>query len=610
MPPERPSNSSMREDEAASRGVGNCPCVEGEARSAEARKILAKHPGRIPVICSEQEGVSGLSQVDAARLPAGKKKFLVPDGMTCGEFREIVRKHVEQTSVIGLSAGQDIRLIVEGVTPKPETVMSKLYCESKADNGFLYFTFVTVQEEQTQQDTMVHEDEDGEEETEKGEEQEGDARSAEARKILAKHPGRIPVICSELEGGSDLAQVDATRLRAGKKKFLVPDGMTCGELKEIVRKHVEQTSEIGLSAGQDIRLIVEGVTPERETVMSKLYCESKADDGFLYFNFVTVQEEQTQQDTMVHEDEDREEGTEEEGEEQKGEEMSVTSAAETLGDAGSMQLATAEEAKTPCEASPLVKSRAGVVGDLEAASNEEVPQRSEQEDQPPLGAVEGEDDSGKCNRGMDESREGSEKEGLTVGEVAVNDAPAMEDDLRIPHLAVPQCAPTASEGSGAGSGAAAAPPFLGPPLEDLRRQPSAERSPEASAMMAKFPDRVPVICEKVPRSDVPDLTKNKFLVPGTMNCGEFKYIVHQHVARTSRVAADQTIYLFVRNYSPKTGALMSELYNQYRAEDGFLHIAYSAECTLGGGQALTTSAAEARAGPTPPPCAGRARRRR
>lgn len=33
--------------------------------------------------------------------------------------------------------------------------------------------------------------------------------------------------------------------------------------------------------------------------------------------------------------------------------------------------------------------------------------------------------------------------------------------------------------------------------------------------------------------------------------------------------------------SPKTGAMMSEIYEQHKAGDGFLYITYSAENTLG-----------------------------
>jgi len=112
-----------------------------------------------------------------------------------------------------------------------------------------------------------------------------------------------------------------------------------------------------------------------------------------------------------------------------------------------------------------------------------------------------------------------------------------------------------------------------------------KRSAEARRILAKYPDRIPVICEKSARSDLPDIDKKKFLVPGTMLCGEFKYIIHKHInqcgAQTQLLGSDQTIYLFVNNTTPKTGALMSEIYDMYRADDGFLYFTFSAENTLG-----------------------------
>ena len=47
------------------------------------------------------------------------------------------------------------------------------------------------------------------------------------------------------------------------------------------------------------------------------------------------------------------------------------------------------------------------------------------------------------------------------------------------------------------------------------------------------------------------------------------------------LTAEQTIYLFVGNTSPKTGGLLSEIYEANKAEDGFLYMTYSAENTLG-----------------------------
>jgi GABA(A) receptor-associated protein len=110
-----------------------------------------------------------------------------------------------------------------------------------------------------------------------------------------------------------------------------------------------------------------------------------------------------------------------------------------------------------------------------------------------------------------------------------------------------------------------------------------KRQAEAKRILAKYPDRIPVIVNKASRSTLPEIDKKKFLVPGTMLCGEFKFIIHKHLQQqtSNSISAESTIYLFIKNTPPRTGALMSELYEQQRDEDGFLYMQYSAENTLG-----------------------------
>jgi GABA(A) receptor-associated protein len=85
-----------------------------------------------------------------------------------------------------------------------------------------------------------------------------------------------------------------------------------------------------------------------------------------------------------------------------------------------------------------------------------------------------------------------------------------------------------------------------------------KRSAEAKRILTKYPDRIPVIVEKSARSTLPEIDKKKFLVPGSMLCGEFKYIIHKHLqsqlsAGSDALSAEQTLYLFVRNTPPRTG---------------------------------------------------------
>jgi len=105
---------------------------------------------------------------------------------------------------------------------------------------------------------------------------------------------------------------------------------------------------------------------------------------------------------------------------------------------------------------------------------------------------------------------------------------------------------------------------------------------EAKRMRERFPDRVPVLCERSPYSDLPPVSKRKLAVPGNMLCGEFKYMVHKHVVQECSSRAEQTIYIFVNGIAPKTSTPMSELYAQLGPGAGFLHVSYSAENTLGG----------------------------
>jgi len=115
--------------------------------------------------------------------------------------------------------------------------------------------------------------------------------------------------------------------------------------------------------------------------------------------------------------------------------------------------------------------------------------------------------------------------------------------------------------------------------------PLAKRQAEAQEILVKYPDRVPIICERSARSDLPQISKRKFLVPSTMHVGEFKYVIHKHIQQTAaqegKVGPDQTIYLFVAGTSPRTTAYMSEVYDAHRDADGFLYITYGAENTLG-----------------------------
>jgi GABA(A) receptor-associated protein len=88
-----------------------------------------------------------------------------------------------------------------------------------------------------------------------------------------------------------------------------------------------------------------------------------------------------------------------------------------------------------------------------------------------------------------------------------------------------------------------------------------KRAAEAKRILTKYPDRIPVIVGKSARSSLPEIDKKKFLVPGSMLCGEFKYIIHKHLQSqlaggAEALSAEQTLYLFVKNTPPRTGMFL------------------------------------------------------
>lgn len=111
--------------------------------------------------------------------------------------------------------------------------------------------------------------------------------------------------------------------------------------------------------------------------------------------------------------------------------------------------------------------------------------------------------------------------------------------------------------------------------------PFDQRRDIADKIRVKFPDRVPVIIERArsANSNVPDISKKKFLVPADTTVGKFLFEVRKQMHLTP----EQAIFLFVGNgVLPPTAALMSQIDDRFRDDDGFLYVTYSGENTFGG----------------------------
>ncbi|CCI39291.1 unnamed protein product [Albugo candida] len=111
----------------------------------------------------------------------------------------------------------------------------------------------------------------------------------------------------------------------------------------------------------------------------------------------------------------------------------------------------------------------------------------------------------------------------------------------------------------------------------MKEHPYEKRQAEAQRIRCKYPDRIPVICEKADRSDIPDIDKKKYLVPADLTVGQFVYVIRKRI----KLSPEKAIFIFINNVLPPTAALMSNIYEEQKDADGFLYITYSGENTFG-----------------------------
>ena len=114
------------------------------------------------------------------------------------------------------------------------------------------------------------------------------------------------------------------------------------------------------------------------------------------------------------------------------------------------------------------------------------------------------------------------------------------------------------------------------------------RIAESQRVLSKYPDRVPIICEKSNKCRMDDLDKKKYLVPSDLTVGQFVYVIRKRL----RLPAEKAIFLFVSGAIPPTSTCLNVLYEQYKDKDGFLYIQYSEENVFGWGN---------QGSPIPPP---------
>ena len=106
-----------------------------------------------------------------------------------------------------------------------------------------------------------------------------------------------------------------------------------------------------------------------------------------------------------------------------------------------------------------------------------------------------------------------------------------------------------------------------------------KRTSEATRILGKFPDRIPIIVEKDPRcKDIPDIDRKKYLVPSDLTMANFMYVIRRRI----KLIPEKSLYLFVDETNMVASSqLISSVYADFASPDKFLYILYAGESTFG-----------------------------
>lgn len=107
----------------------------------------------------------------------------------------------------------------------------------------------------------------------------------------------------------------------------------------------------------------------------------------------------------------------------------------------------------------------------------------------------------------------------------------------------------------------------------------AERKNESQQIKHKYPNRIPVICERSARNSktTSNLDRSKYLVPYDLTIGQFLFVIRKRL----KLDPSDALYLYVNGHIMACSSIFSVVYDNHKDLDGFLYLKYSEESTFG-----------------------------
>ena len=104
-----------------------------------------------------------------------------------------------------------------------------------------------------------------------------------------------------------------------------------------------------------------------------------------------------------------------------------------------------------------------------------------------------------------------------------------------------------------------------------------KRKAESCRIKKKYKDRLPVIVEISEDSKDLVIDKHKYLCPKNLTCGQLIHVIRKRID----IKSSEALYMFCNNELPEASKLVSQLYQKFADDDGFLYIIISKEKTFG-----------------------------
>ena len=109
------------------------------------------------------------------------------------------------------------------------------------------------------------------------------------------------------------------------------------------------------------------------------------------------------------------------------------------------------------------------------------------------------------------------------------------------------------------------------------------RKQMSEKLMKLYPDKIPIICEKDPRSKLKDIEKTKYLMPKDLTVSQFHLIIRNKIELNS----EEALYLLAIAKHSEISIVgetrIGDIYEKYASkEDGILYIVYAEKEFKGG----------------------------